>query len=484
MATAPLSLFNTPQQYQQQQWAQAQEQAKALADMSASQRATYGAAMGGTMLGNALPGLLGVEDPELVKIKDIQGMFRGVDRNDYKSLESFAKSLADKGYSAEAEQAWQKAQELKKQSYEFDKTDADIALAKARAAAAGQQKQSTADIAARRQLISKVEKRLADGENIPDNDPELIQARAALAIETKPQSIKQEDGSIIQLPGIAGNEYAPLVSKRLGGVAAVASSSTPSSLSPEVVARLKGDEEALKRELSKVPANETERRTIIQSELNKVQQQLGMTVDSPVVSTSSSGPRVVQTPTSIRREEERTTALNTQAEGIDKSIVQNNNVLDAVGRAIEKTSKWSTGVPSTLSKGLGVSPAGELKTELDFIKANLTIETINNMKQQSKTGATGFGALSEKELNVVQSALVSLNQDNSEANVKKQLGLIKEHLALANQYLQKHKEELAKKGISSSAGSDAEALIQRNMAKNPGRSRAEIIDALRKAGKL
>lgn len=112
MATAPLSLFNTPQQYQQQQWLQAQEQAKALAEMSNQQRATYGAAMGGQLLGNALPSLLGVEDPELAKIKDIQGMFRGVDRNDYKSLESFAKALADKGYAAEAEQAWQRAQDV------------------------------------------------------------------------------------------------------------------------------------------------------------------------------------------------------------------------------------------------------------------------------------------------------------------------------------------------------------------------------------
>jgi hypothetical protein len=52
--------------------------------------------------------------------------------------------------------------------------------------------------------------------------------------------------------------------------------------------------------------------------------------------------------------------------------------------------------------------AGNARAALDGLIALLDVDTIRTMKEQSRTGATGFGALSEKELNVLENAATTL----------------------------------------------------------------------------
>jgi hypothetical protein len=50
-----------------------------------------------------------------------------------------------------------------------------------------------------------------------------------------------------------------------------------------------------------------------------------------------------------------------------------------------------------------------LKDTVTALNSQKTIDLISRMKQQSKTGATGFGSVTEKELDLLQSDIVKLN---------------------------------------------------------------------------
>lgn len=64
----------------------------------------------------------------------------------------------------------------------------------------------------------------------------------------------------------------------------------------------------------------------------------------------------------------------------------------------------------------------------DRIKSQLTLETLSNIKQQSPTGATGFGALSESELKVIQDAIANLDQSTSAEQIRKNIQLVREKI--------------------------------------------------------
>jgi hypothetical protein len=57
------------------------------------------------------------------------------------------------------------------------------------------------------------------------------------------------------------------------------------------------------------------------------------------------------------------------------------------------------------------------------------VDLLGELKSQSKTGATGFGALSDKELSILQSSASKLENSNmSDQDVIAELGRIREHL--------------------------------------------------------
>jgi hypothetical protein len=72
------------------------------------------AAQQGQMIGKAVGGLLGVEDPELAKIRDVQQMRTQFDVSTPAGLRSFAQALGQKGYTDLAVQATAKAADIDK----------------------------------------------------------------------------------------------------------------------------------------------------------------------------------------------------------------------------------------------------------------------------------------------------------------------------------------------------------------------------------
>lgn len=65
-------------------------------------------------------------------------------------------------------------------------------------------------------------------------------------------------------------------------------------------------------------------------------------------------------------------------------------------------------MPEGAASFLGGADAGNARAALNGLISLLDIDTIKTMKEQSRTGATGFGALSEKELNVLENAATTL----------------------------------------------------------------------------
>lgn len=91
MATSDiLGLFVSPEQYQAQQMAQQQtaDQARALgfAGLSPLQQANYGVFMGAQQLGRGFGGLLGVQDPQLQRIRQRQEIMQTINPADPNSL--------------------------------------------------------------------------------------------------------------------------------------------------------------------------------------------------------------------------------------------------------------------------------------------------------------------------------------------------------------------------------------------------------------
>jgi hypothetical protein len=85
-----------------------------LAALAPGQLAGFYAMEAGTGLGRATQGLLGVEDPELMKIRDVQQMRTQFDVSTPAGLRQFAQALGQKGYTDLAIQATAKAADVDK----------------------------------------------------------------------------------------------------------------------------------------------------------------------------------------------------------------------------------------------------------------------------------------------------------------------------------------------------------------------------------
>ena len=77
-------------------------------------------------------------------------------------------------------------------------------------------------------------------------------------------------------------------------------------------------------------------------------------------------------------------------------------------------------IPGTAGKDFSVA--------VDQLKANLTLETLQDLKKSSPRGSTGFGALSEKELHVIASDIANLDPYQTADGFKRQLGVVQNHI--------------------------------------------------------
>ncbi|WP_375620467.1 hypothetical protein [Bartonella sp. TS25HLJMH] len=85
-----------------------------------------------------------------------------------------------------------------------------------------------------------------------------------------------------------------------------------------------------------------------------------------------------------------------------------NNTLHDIERFmnyIEENGEWATGNAASIQAQLGVPQHRDMSSLLDSIKNRIGIDRLEAMRQYSRNGASGFGNLTERELDILKSYL-------------------------------------------------------------------------------
>jgi len=114
----------TPESLQAQRNAQLDQQAANFVSNYGDQGAMLGYKLGST-LGRGIGGMMGVQDPEMMRIKQRQQMAQGIDFNDPESLLQAAQQANQMGDSPAAQDLYSKAVSLRKAQADLAKTEAE-----------------------------------------------------------------------------------------------------------------------------------------------------------------------------------------------------------------------------------------------------------------------------------------------------------------------------------------------------------------------
>lgn len=99
----------------------------------------------------------------------------------------------------------------------------------------------------------------------------------------------------------------------------------------------------------------------------------------------------------------------------------------SVNELLDKVSNWTAGAGSVLARVPGTD-ARNFQAELDTLKANVAFGELTAMREASKTGGA-LGQVAVRELELLTSTLGSLDAGQSPANLKKQLGKVRDSIA-------------------------------------------------------
>lgn len=111
--------------------------------------------------------------------------------------------------------------------------------------------------------------------------------------------------------------------------------------------------------------------------------------------------------------------------------VRSQNINEVADEVLENISPWSTGLGSSLS-GIGGTPAADLSADLKVLQSDQVLGRMEEMKNQSSTGATGFGAMNKPELELLMSDRQALLQNQSGPELAKAVERWKEQWNTTN----------------------------------------------------
>lgn len=136
--------------------------------------------------------------------------------------------------------------------------------------------------------------------------------------------------------------------------------------------------------------------------------------------------RLGSSPTVAKNEAKAKADAALMAGNADKSRTAANLALATIREAIGKVN-WKTAGFGAMAKGVPASGSQELSADLVTIKARLGLQALMDAKATSKVGASGFGQLSDKEMEILQSQIANLNQFQGQKQLKKRLQEVEMH---------------------------------------------------------
>lgn len=399
MATSEiLGLFTTPEQYQAIQNQNAYQQAVDTAKLTPSQAASASVGYGLYNLGKGIGGILGGQDPQLQLISQRQQLARMLDQNDPESYNKVANIAIQTG---DPQFGMLLAQEGRK----VEESLAAVNLKKAQAKKAEDWKQAQTDSAQKRQAIATLEEKLASNPDYKPTSTELAQARWIIANETKPKSmIDPASNQLLVIEGLNVNDAAPNLANYLKNAGVAVPTAQPVTDSTGAVT------------------------TPVATPTQPAPTQL-----PPGTTQVAPGIKAVATPgSSVKAKEEE----EKQAAKLEEDTRAAENTANAlanikgVRRLITDTSNLvkptTTGFTGKVL-AIGSTEARVLENNNARIRNNAVFEELANLKSQSKTGSTGFGALNLEELRTIQNKAATL--DPMSPNYKNDLADIDNYFA-------------------------------------------------------
>ena len=477
-----LGLFTTPEQYRLSQQQAQDAQAIQFANLAPRAKADYGFFRAGQQLGGAIGGALGGQDPQLQLIAATQQIARSANLADPDSLEAVATQLANIGNMPLAISYADRAKALREEKRKGLESGALISLRGAQADKAKRFEQQVQVSKENRDLIASIEEKIATDPtydiNAKENAKEIAKARFILGSEMKTQTIKDtETGALLgTIEGMDINFSAPNLARLLA---------KQQPVKPVEVAPTSTDGVATT--------------SAVAGTAPPVSVALPAAVVTPT--TPSQPVTVRETPSSIIKakklaEEEaiKVEELKRESEGFQEGLsaikVLRGTIADTKGRI----SKTSTGFGALLSF-IPESDALTVSDNTQTIKDNIALAKLKELKQQSKTGASGLGALNMKEFDAIQGIIARLNPKS--ANYAKDLQTIDDFFARAEELMAKQGARAEERVVnrpnaakpSAPSGGITEAMIQfeinrqGNLPQNRGVPKSEIERAVRAKAK-
>lgn len=478
MATSDiLGLFTSPEQYQLNQDTAARERALSYSKLDPRAKASYGFYRAGQQLGGAIGGALGGQDPQLQLIAATQQIARSANLADPASLEAAATQLANIGNMPLAISYSDRAKALREEKVKGREAESKINLQSAQAEKAKKFEQQTQVSVQNRNIIAGIEEKLASDPAYVPTNKEIAQVRFILGNEMKTRTLTDPvTGALLgTIEGLDINFSAPNLARLL----------TKQPVKPVEGAATSTDGVAT---TSAVDGTTT---PVVEA----IPAAVGTTT------TTASGLKVTQTPASIQKEKEqkekeveKTEELKRESEGFQEGLSAIKVLRGTIEDTRKRISKTSTGFGALLSF-IPESDALTVSDNTQTIKDNIALAKLKELKQQSKTGASGLGALNMKEFDAIQGIIARLNPKS--ANYAKDLQTIDDFFARAEELMAKQGARAEERVVNrpspaktpAPSGGITEEMIQfeinrqGNLPQNRGVPKSEIERAVRAKAK-
>ena len=193
------------------------------------------------------------------------------------------------------------------------------------------------------------------------------------------------------------------------------------------------DTQTRKIELETLKADLDKQKEILKSELKGHETQIKMSevqakirqIDTEIAKVEqemAQGGQIAEKPLSVAQqkfniqEEERKKRLEEKSKFVKESALDTINTIKEI-----KKGKDLFGLKGVLTPAIPGSRKADWNAELNKLLSGKVIDVMTRMKEASRTGATGFGQLSEKELAVLEGAATALKRNISPEKAEKLL---------------------------------------------------------------
>jgi hypothetical protein len=411
--------MGSPEEMQQQAL---QAKAVQFAQMTPDQQLSVMGYKGGANLGRGLASALGVDvqDPTMKQASMLRQIASQYNTGTSKGMREYAQAISSFNPTL--------AQEAIKRAEEMEKNEAEIDLKKAQTTKALTAKETSTASERNRKEIAAAEVKLAEGK--PLSNAELASLRWLVSQETKVKTFQDPDTrEIVRIEPIDLSQAAPNLFKQLV--------QAPANLGTDGTA----------------PAPQG-------------QQQTTGTFGGGKVTT-------MPTPASEAKVQAATEARDMSIARLDEGLININQAMKLMESpsANPWISSWTENFPTD---------ARALSNVVTSLKSQKTIDLINQMKQASKTGATGFGSVTEKELDLLQSDIVKLDQRSP--TFKEDLKRLQTTWTNLQNKIKNQQAGGKTPTPSAAPNANLDAKVAKFMAANPKLSREAVIEQMKKTG--